>query len=165
MHLEQAKSHAKKTKEMTIDFDIKGIIVPPSNLNGVVVERVTTYTYCIWGVEKDNRLTFNECAQNKSKTLLKRMFLLRKLNHFRLDSCILQMFYKALLQSVLSFGLIGNRYIKDQKKLQRIVQTASKIIGVDQVSVAQLYMTSIKKIKKIPNSKWLDSPASSECLK
>ena len=75
------------------------------------------------------------------------------------------MFSKALLQSVLSFGLIGNRYIKDQKKLQRIVQTASKIIGVDQVSVAQLYMTSIKKIKKIPNSKWLDSPASSECLK
>ena len=52
------------------------------------------------------------------------------------------MFYKALLQSVLSFGHIctyGNMYIKDQKKLQRMVKTASKIIGVAQVSVAKLY--------------------------
>jgi len=145
--------NSKKTKELIIDFSKKGIIVPPSNINGVVVERVTTYTYL--GVERDNKLTFNECAQNKSKKLQKRMFFLMKLNHFRIDSCILQMFYKALLQSVLSFGLIcafGNMYIKDQNKLQRIVKTASKIIGVDQVSVAQLYNNlSLKKTEQIIN--------------
>ena len=59
--------NVKKTKEMIVDFNKKGIIVPPSNINGVVVERVTTYTYL--GVEIDNKLTFNECAQNKSKRL------------------------------------------------------------------------------------------------
>lgn len=30
---------------MVIDFNIKGIIVPPSNINGELVERVSTYTY------------------------------------------------------------------------------------------------------------------------
>ena len=52
------------------------------------------------------------------------------------------MFYKTLLQSVLSFGLIcafGKMYIQDKKKLQRIVKIASRIIGVDQVSVTQLH--------------------------
>ena len=61
--------NAKKTKELIIDFNKKGIIVPPLNINGVVVERVTTYTYL--GVEIDNKLTFNE--QNESKRL-QRMF-------------------------------------------------------------------------------------------
>ena len=57
------------------------------------------------------------------------------------------MFYKTLLQSVLSFGLIcafGNMYIQGQKKLQRIVKIASRIIGVDQVSDL-----SLKKIDQI----------------
>lgn len=49
-------------------------------------------------------LTFNECAQNKFQKLQKRMFFLRKQN--RIDSCILQMFYKALFQSILAFVFI-----------------------------------------------------------
>ena len=65
------------------------------------------------------------------------------------------MFYKTLLHSVLSFGLIcafGNMYTQDQKKLQRIIKVASRIIGVDQVSVAQLYNDlSLKKIDQIQN--------------
>ena len=45
-----------KTDEMTIDFNKKGIIVPPhSNINGVVVVRVTTYL----GVEIDNKHLMN----------------------------------------------------------------------------------------------------------
>ena len=64
------------------------------------------------------------------------MFFLRKLNHFNIDSC------KILLQSVLSFGLIGafgNVHIQDQKKLQQIVEIVSRIVGVNQIFVAQLF--------------------------
>ena len=53
--------NVKKTKEMVLDFNKKGIIVPPSNVNGEVVERVSTYRYL--GVEIDNKLTFKECAK------------------------------------------------------------------------------------------------------
>ena len=111
--------NVKKTKEMVLDFNKKGTIVPPLNVNGEVVERVATYTYL--GVEIDNKLTFKECAHNRTKKLQNGMFFHRKLNYFKIDSCRLQMFYKTLLQSVLSFGLVcafGNMYIQDQKKLQ-----------------------------------------------
>ena len=65
------------------------------------------------------------------------------------------MFYKSILQSVLSFGLIcvfGNMHVKDQKRLQRMIKMASKIIGLDQVSAAQLYNELIlKKTDQILN--------------
>ena len=59
-------------QEIVIDFNKKGIIVPPAYINSGFGEQVSTHTYL--GVEIDNKLTFNECAQNKTKTLQKRMF-------------------------------------------------------------------------------------------
>lgn len=130
----------KKTKEIVIHFSKKENSIPPSNIHDVKVERVTSYTYL--GVEIDNKLTFKECAQSKFKKLQKRMFFLMKLASFRIDSCMLQLFYKALLQRLLVFGLIcayGNMLKKDQKKLQHTVKAASGIIRIDQVSVAQRF--------------------------
>ena len=47
------------------------------------------------------------------------MFFLRKLNYFQVDCTILELFYKTVLQSVLSFGLVcvfGNMRKGDQDK-------------------------------------------------
>ncbi|KAK0146668.1 RNA-directed DNA polymerase from mobile element jockey [Merluccius polli] len=132
--------NVKKTKEMLIDFSKKGILVSPSEINGEQIERVSSYKYL--GIEIDDKLCFNHCAQTKCKKLQQRMLFLRKLNDFRLDSSILQLFYKSLLQSILSFGLIcvfGNLRVQNQKKLQRIIKSASRVIGVDQASTIQLY--------------------------
>ena len=57
--------NVKKTKEMVVDFNKKVIIVPPSNVNGEVVERVSTYTYL--GVEIDNKLTFKNVHKIRPK--------------------------------------------------------------------------------------------------
>ena len=132
--------NVKKTKEMVIDFSRNKNTVPPSLINDQTIERVSTYKYL--GVEIDDNLKFDECARNKTKKLQQRLFFLRKLNQFRVDRFILQMFYKAVLQSVLSFGLVctfGNMRVQDHAKLQRMIKTASRIIGVDQVSAAELY--------------------------
>jgi hypothetical protein len=70
------------------------------------------------------------------------MIFLRKLNHFQVDCTILELFYKTVLQSLLSFGLVcvfGNMRKGDQDKLQHLVKTASKIIGCSQTSVTQLW--------------------------
>lgn len=37
--------NVKKTKEMVINFSKNRMIVPPSNINGELVERVSTYKY------------------------------------------------------------------------------------------------------------------------
>ncbi len=132
--------NAKKTKDMVIDFSKSKVIVPPSNINGEEIERVTTYKYL--GVEIDSQLKFNDLAMSKYRKLQQRLFFLRRLSYFRIDRRILQMFYKTVLQSVLTFGLLctfGNMRAQDQAKLQRMIKTASKIIGIDQVSAARLY--------------------------
>ena len=70
------------------------------------------------------------------------MFFLRKLNYFQVDCTILESFYKTVLQSVLSFGLVcvfGNMRKGDRDKLQRLVKTASKMSGCSQTSVTQLW--------------------------
>lgn len=92
------------------------------------------------------RMSFNQCAQNKCKTLQQRMFFLRKLNDFRLDCSILQLFYQSLLQSISSCGLVcvyGSMHAKDHKPLQ-CIKTASRVIGVDQTSAVELlYIMSL----------------------
>ena len=98
------RSTLKKIEEMVIDFSKNKITVPPAKIKGELVERVPSYKNL--GVEIDDHLKFSVCAQSKSNKLQQRLFFLRKLNHFRVESCILLMFYNTVLQSVLSFGLI-----------------------------------------------------------
>ena len=104
------------------------------------IERVKTYKYL--GVEIDDQLKFDKCAASKVKKLQQRMFFFRKLRSFNVETCILELFYKSVLQSVLSFGLVcvfGSMRKQDQDKLQRIIKTASRIIGCNQTSATQLF--------------------------
>ena len=128
-----------KTKDMVIDFRRSGGEVPLTYVNNVPIERVQTYKYL--RIEIDDQLKFNECAIVKVKKLQQRMFFLRKLKSFNVDCHVLQLFYKTILQSILSFGLIcvfGNMRNQDQCKLQRMIKMASRVIGCDQMSAAQL---------------------------
>ena len=62
------------------------------------------------------------------------MFLLRKLKSFHIDSYILQLFYKSVLQSILSFNLnfvFGNMHTQDQAKLHLMIKMVSRVIGCD----------------------------------
>lgn len=50
--------------------------------------------------------------------------------------------YKSVLQRAPSFGLtcvFGNMRVQDQVKLQRLIKTAGRIIGIDQESATNLY--------------------------
>lgn len=137
--------NASKTKEMVIDFRRITEVVPNTVVNNTVIDRVNTYKYL--GVEIDDQLRFDKCASVKVKKLQQRMFFLRKLCSFNVDTCILELFYKSVLQSVLSFGLVcvfGSMRKQDQDKLQRIIKTASRIIGCNLTSAAQLFQDIIR---------------------
>ncbi len=54
---------------------------------------------------------------------------------------MLPLFYQAVLQSILSFGLIcvfGDMSDQDQDKLEHVVKMVSRVIGCDQLSAAQI---------------------------
>ncbi|KAK0146750.1 RNA-directed DNA polymerase from mobile element jockey [Merluccius polli] len=132
--------NANKTKEMVIDFRRHKSEIPNSTVNDKTIERVSSYKYL--GIEIDDKLKFEICTTSKVNKLQQRMFFLRKLNYFQVDCTILELFYKTVLQSVLSFGLVcvfGNMRKGNQDKLQRLLKTASKIIGCSQTSVTQLW--------------------------
>ncbi len=62
------------------------------------------------------------------------------------------MFYKSVLQSVLSFGLIvfGNMWKKDRDTLQRQIKIAGKITGLEQEAANSMCTKlNIKKLNKI----------------
>lgn len=79
--------NGKKTNETVIDF------------RDELVEQASAYKYL--GGEIDDKLVFRECALNQSKKPQQRTFPLGKPKQFRSDSCVLQTFYKSVLQTVL----------------------------------------------------------------
>ena len=94
-----------------------------------------------------NTLKEREKAQKQIITFVnvkkqeQRMFFLWILHSFYVDRYVLQLFYKFVLQIILSFGLIcvfGNMRKQDQDRLQRRIRRSSRIIGCDQMSAAQL---------------------------
>ena len=74
------------------------------------------------------------------------MNLLRKLRSFDVSRELLQIVYKSLVESVLTFNIVvwyGNLGVKGKAKLARIVGMAGKTIGAKQDSLSDLYLTAV----------------------
>ena len=75
------------------------------------------------------------------------IFLLRKLKNVDVSQHILQLVYRALIESVLSFNIITwYDYVscKNKIKLARVVNTASKVIGNEQKHLSNIYNAALK---------------------
>ncbi len=77
-----------------------------------------------------------------------RLYLLRKLRSFDVSRELLQIVYKSLVESVLTFNIVvwyGNLGVKGKAKLARIVGMAGKITGAKQDSLSDLYLTAVER--------------------
>ena len=87
------------------------------------------------------------------KKAQQRLFFLRQLRKFRLKKDIMVRFYRAVIESVLTFSItvwFDSASQQDKLHLQRIVNTASKIIGRELPSIESLY--HVRALRKIRNS-------------
>ena len=87
------------------------------------------------GTLLDESLSFCDHVDYIYKKAQQRLFLLRKLKSFDVSQHILQLVYRGLIESVLTFNRItwhGNVSGKNKTKLARVVNTASKLIGNEQ---------------------------------
>ena len=82
------------------------------------------------------------------KKAQQRLFLLRRLKSFEVHQHILEMVYRGLLESRLSFNIVtwyGNMTVKSKARLARIVHTAGKVIqGRDQRQLSACTMEHSK---------------------
>ena len=97
----------------------------------------------------DEKLTFNENTDYiAKKKAQQRLYLLRKLKSLDVSQNVLQLVYKSLIESVLTFNIVlwyGNLTVKNKGKLSRIVRTAEKVIGCRQNPLTSLYHTAVER--------------------
>ena len=97
------------TKEVVIDFRKSSAVVPDLFINGVKVERVTEYKYLGTVLELDSKLNFNANNDFINKKCQSRLYCLRKLRSFHVNTDILCTFYRCFLESVLTFSFLVTR--------------------------------------------------------
>ena len=145
-----------KTKEMVVDFKRQKSDIPPLDIHGQTVERVTEYKYL--GTVIDNKLTFSSNVEGVYKKCRQRMHLMYQLRAYMVSSKILEKCYRAYVESVLTFSFVcwfGSVTVKDRNRLNGVVNECSNIVGSRQISLADLYSSRVKsralKIKSDPS--------------
>ena len=110
------------------------------------VRIVSSFKYL--GTVIDQKLSFTENIDFLSKKAQQRLYLLGKLESFKVSLHILGSVHRSLTESVLIFGIVtwyGSLTVKNRTKLSRIVSIASKILGSRQLQLSQLYQVSVKR--------------------
>jgi len=141
----------KKTEE--IIFDPKGI----GDHHQVVIhnQNITqTQTYKYLGVYIDSSLTWKTHTEWVCTRLHQRLYFLRRLRFYGVNKKIMMLFYKAVLESIVKYGVtvwFGNLSIQLKSKLAHLVLTALKIVGHEEsLNLQQLFENStLKQVQKI----------------
>ena len=95
------------------------------------MERVETYKYL--GVVFDSKLNWKENIDSVLKEENTRMYCLRKLRSFGVNSGMLLTFYNAVICSIIVYGSVcfgGNISKFDRGRLEKIVKKAGRVVGM-----------------------------------
>ena len=140
-----------KTKEMCIDFRRNPAVISPVVMDNQPVELVQQYKYL--GTVIDSKLCFESHVDAVCKKAHQRMYFLRKLRSFNVDTVFMKMFYSCFIESVLTFTFIcwhGSLSIKEKNRMQGIVKVCSKSAGTPLDGVHDLHKArSLKKARAI----------------
>uniref|UniRef100_A0A3P9ISK5 Reverse transcriptase domain-containing protein n=1 Tax=Oryzias latipes TaxID=8090 RepID=A0A3P9ISK5_ORYLA len=119
-----------KTKEIILDFRKGKVNPPPLYINGVSVDRVHSIRYLGVLITEDLSWTANTTAAvGKAQ---QRLHFLRILRRNNLDKKLLVTFYRATIESILTYCITAwyaGCSAADRKALQRVINTAQKITG------------------------------------
>lgn len=132
--------NVSKTKEVIVDFRKVKTPMLPLVIKDQAVEVVQTFKFL--GSVISNDLKWEENTSGVRKKSQQRMFFLRQLKKFGVSQNILLQFYRAIIESVLTYSLTtwyGSTSQQDKTDLERVVKTASKIVGCDLPSLETLY--------------------------
>ena len=141
------KINVSKTKEMIFDFRRSKPAIPPLKIKDETVEVTTTYKYL--GLTIDNKISWEDHVSTIIKKVNQRLYFIRKLKSFNVDTQIMETFYIMAIQSVISFGITcygGNLGKQHEKRLDRVVRKASRIVNSQFSAFIDLYNGNTIKI-------------------
>ena len=96
----------KKTKELLIEEHRASdtSLLQPVRIKTEDVESVKTFKYL--GTVLDSNLSFTTHVDTVCKKANQRMYLLRKLKTFDVDKKMLEMIYRSLVETILTFNIV-----------------------------------------------------------
>ena len=122
--------NVSKTKEMVVDFRRNGSSDGNTVINDEAVSIVESFRYL--GVVLDNKLTFSQHTSEIQKKCQRRLYVLRRLRSFSLDSKLLLLLYRSIIESLLTYCSVcffPMLSVVNRNKLLKVSQQAAKIIG------------------------------------
>jgi hypothetical protein len=137
-----------KTKEMVVDFRRNPPPHSPLLIKGVEVEIVHNYKYL--GSLLDDRLDWTDNITSILKRANQRLYFLKRLKSFDIRPELLGMFYRATVESVVTFNSLcffGSLKEHDKARLTKITKTATRLIGHPVTSFQSLY--EAKAVKRL----------------
>ena len=143
--------NASKTKEIVFDFRQRPLCQYPVFINSESVELVDQYKYL--GVIIDDKLRWEENTDKLYKKGQQRLYYLRKLKYFHMDTELLRLFYTSIVQSAITFGIVcwwSCLSVKNKIKLNRVKRAAERLTGLELDKLEGLHLTrSLAKMKEI----------------
>ena len=142
--------NVNKTKEMIIDFrKNKGPILPLS-INNTEVEQIDTFKFL--GTHISNDLKWNKNCNEILKKAKQRLYFLRQLRSYYVNSTILCNFYRAIIQSILSSSILVwyDRATQDDlNKFSSIIKQSERIIGLPLPSLRDIFLERLSRKTKL----------------
>ena len=133
--------NVNKTKEIIVDFRTKKSSPPsPLVIDDRTVEIVQYFKFIGSTISSNHKWELN--VVNIVKKAQQRLYFLRRLRSFGLTTQVMVNFYRAVIKSVLIFSItvwFGSITQKETLWLNRVVTTASRIIGRDLPNLEILY--------------------------
>lgn len=126
----QLQINPRKTKELVVDFCRQQSSPALMNIQGMDIERVTSYKYL--GVLLNNKLDWSTNTDTLIRKGQSRLFLLRKLRSFGVQGSLLKTFYNSVVASAIHYGIVcwsGSISARDRKRLERLVRKAGSVLG------------------------------------
>ena len=143
--------NVSKTKEMIIDFRRVKSTIAPLIIKDQEVDIVDTFKFL--GSTISNDLKWEANTSEIISKCHQRLYFLRKLKKFGVGKDTLVNFYRATIESILTFSITSwftSLTEFDKNRLSRIVHISSKITGASLKSIDSIYHErSTKKVKSI----------------
>ncbi|MCP4487325.1 MAG: DUF1891 domain-containing protein [Gammaproteobacteria bacterium] len=148
--------NTSKTKELILDFRRNRDDPAPLYINGELVERVDSFKFL--GVHISADLSWSNNTSALVKKAQQRLHFLRVLKKEHLDSSLLVTFYRSTIESLLTYAVSvwhSSCTEAERKRLQRVTNTAEKIIGCPLPPITTIYksrcLSRAKSIIKDPS--------------
>ena len=132
--------NVEKTKEVVIDMRKNKSTHEPLMINNQEVELIDSFKFL--GTTISSSLSWEEHCAITHRKAQQRLHFLRQLKKFRAQQAILLQFYRATVESMLTFSIsvwYGNASAEDRLRLQKVIHAAEKIIGCELPSLEALY--------------------------